>query len=184
MAFGKSTTSGDAGEPGADIGARLQKMQQHEALTREIYGRSLDEILTIAIERGWDLALDRGFSEGYAAGYERGRTDGYRAAKGRKKSRKKITTAKVVVAITVGKLGWLADTKLFKATATEVLSCIAHGEAELSGQKVPADVTTFLKSPRPGLWPKVWPAQTTLLTEYSRQRAKRRGSDDAPLAPA
>lgn len=143
------------------------RLQQHDALTREIYGRSLDEILTIAIERGCDL----GCSAGCAAGYKRGRTDGRRSAKGGKKSSK--ITAKAVVALVVGELGWRADTKLFEATATEVLSRIAVGTAELSDQGgVPEDVTRFLKAPRSYPRPDRWPQETTLRSEYSRQRAE------------
>ena len=163
MACGEPTTSDDAGQQGLDIAA---KMQQHETLIREIYGHSLDEILAMAVERGWSLRC----SQDYAAGYKRGRADGYRAAKGGKKSRK--ITAKTVVAITVGKLGWRAHPKLFMQTATQVLECIATGTAALSDQKVPKDVTTFLKSQRAIHWPTGWPRPTTLQSEYCRQRTK------------
>jgi hypothetical protein len=165
MACVKSTTSDDEGEPGADIGARLR---QHEALTRETYGRSLEEILTIAIERGWHM----GFSAGHEAGYRRGHADAYLAAKGGKKSSR--IPAKTVIALTVGELGWRPADERFMATAIEVLSCIAGGEAEWSRKSVPEDVTKFLKAPRSYPWPKGWPKQKTLLEAYSRQRAKRR----------
>jgi hypothetical protein len=56
MACSKSTTSGDAGEPGADIVARAARLRQHDALTREIYGGSLDELLAMAREQGRDQA--------------------------------------------------------------------------------------------------------------------------------
>ena len=84
MACGKSTTSGDAGELGAD---RVAKLRQHEALTREIYGVSADDLLA--------LASGRGLREGYAAGYKRGRTDSSRAAKGVETSHR--LTAKTLI---------------------------------------------------------------------------------------
>ena len=84
MAVGKSTTSDDEGELGADIVAKLRR---HEALTREIYGCSLDDLLA--------LASGRGLREGYAAGYKRGRTDRSRAAKGVETSHK--LTAKTLI---------------------------------------------------------------------------------------
>lgn len=160
MAFGKSTTSDDVEHQGA---TRLQQMkQQHEALTREIYGCPLDELLTIAIKRGFS----QGHSEGWAAGYNRGRTDGRRAAKGTKKSSK--ITAKVVVAIAAGRFGRRANHKLFMQTAIDVLSSLSAGVAELSNQEMPKDVTTFLKWPRPGNWPSGWPKPKTLQSAYSR----------------
>jgi hypothetical protein len=163
MACCNPITSDDAGQQGLDIAA---KMQQHEALTREIYGCSLDEFLAIAIDRGHSL----GFRKGCAAGYRGGRVDGYRAAKGRKKSSK--ITAKTVIALTVERIGWGADPKLLEQTATQVLECIAIGTAELSDQKVPKDVTTVLKTQGRNRRAAGWPQPTTLLSEYSRQRAK------------
>ena len=162
MACGEPTTSDDAGQQALDIAA---KMQQHETLIREIYGHSLDEILAMAVERGCSLRC----SQDYAAGYKRGRADGYRAAKGGKKSRK--ITAKTVVAITVGKLGWRANANLFRQTATEVLKCLAIGREVLEG-KVPKDVTVILKTQGRNRRAAGWPQPTTLLSEYSRQRAK------------
>ena len=155
MACCEPTTSDDAGRQGLDIAA---KMQQHETLTREIYGRSLDEFLAMA------------FREGRAAGYRGGRVDGYRAAKGRKKSSK--ITAKTVIALTVEKIGWGADPKLLEQTAIEVLHSIAVGHAHLSNRGLPKDVIRFLKAQRYGLWPEDWPKASNLRCVYSRQRAK------------
>jgi hypothetical protein len=140
MAGRKSTTSDDAGEPGADFAARLR---QHEVLTREIYGGSLDELMTMASERGRDQGRSEGFEAGYlcghADGYKRGHTDGYAAAKGRKKSRSRLT-AKTVIRL-----------------------------LELSGQK---DVPRFLRSQRswPDDWPKQKHLQSTHSRQKRRYR--------------
>ena len=92
MACPKSTTSDAAGEPGADIAARAARLRQHEALTQEIYGISLEELLTLAIGRGWELGLERSEAE-----YRRGRTDANRAKKGVEKPPHKLTIKTVLM---------------------------------------------------------------------------------------
>jgi hypothetical protein len=135
MAGRKSTTTDDARQLCDDdetfkrkaavtaSADRVAMLRQHDALTREIYGISLDELLT--------LARGQGLSAGYADGQRRGYTDGYEDAKHGKKSRRKSRRikAETVIALTKGELGGWADVNLFMATASEVLNCLAAGNA-------------------------------------------------------
>jgi hypothetical protein len=143
-------------------------------LTREIYGRSFDEILAMAFERG----CRKGYAEGHELGCAEGVKDGIRKAKGRKKSTR--TTAEQLIPFLLMRIDWQANGKQAVRASIELLRTMAVGHHVVRklhnarDQDLKARMDEFLRTHRQP-WGRGYdlPSPKTLERQYYRQRGQR-----------
>ena len=70
--------------------AGISDIERLDALMRSIYGRTLDQFRTDAIQRGYELGRKDGYKQGIEDGYKQGIKGGKRVAKGKAEFSKNV----------------------------------------------------------------------------------------------